>query len=158
MESFLTSVSWAIVAASCLMYLITSLYEHVVKVDIIEAVPSADDDDDEADPGWCRVDLTNGRMLGRLDDLAPRNRSLPPIILRPFVALVEPSVSFVPSEEVAATFWVPLARLRHEDSRAEYVMEINGQRASFPAFRVAEHFVWGLTERIVRQLLALVGP
>jgi 8-oxo-dGTP pyrophosphatase MutT (NUDIX family) len=104
------------------------------------------------------LDLTNGRMLGRLDDLAPRNRSLPPIILRPFVALVEPSVSFVPSEEVAATFWVPLARLRHEDSRVEYVMEINGQRASFPAFRVAEHIVWGLTERIVRQLLALVGP
>lgn len=103
------------------------------------------------------LDLTLGRMLGRLDDLAPRNRSLPPIIVRPFVAIVEPDVTFTPSEEVAATFWVPLSQLRHDNSRAEYVVEINGSRATFPAFRVEEHIVWGLTERIVRQLLALVS-
>ena len=104
------------------------------------------------------LDLTQGRMLGRLDDLAPRNRSLPPIIIRPFVAIVEPDVMFTPSAEVAATFWVPLTRLRHESSKAEYVVEMNGNRASFPAFRVEQHIVWGLTERIVRQLLALVMP
>lgn len=104
------------------------------------------------------LDLTQGRMLGRLDDLAPRNRSLPPIIIRPFVAIVEPAVEFTPSEEVAATFWVPLAHLRQESSKAEYVVDINGDRATFPAFRVEQHIVWGLTERIVRQLLFLVGP
>ncbi|WP_373065052.1 CoA pyrophosphatase [Gemmatimonas sp.] len=104
------------------------------------------------------LDLTQGRMLGRLDDLAPHNRSLPPIIIRPFVAIVEPDVMFMPSEEVAATFWVPLARLQHESSRARYEVEMNGIRASFPAFRVEQHIVWGLTERIVRQLLALVSP
>ena len=104
------------------------------------------------------LDLTQGRMLGRLDDLAPRNRSLPPIIIRPFVAIVEPAVTFTPSEEVAATFWVPLAHLRQESSKAEYVVDINGDRATFPAFRVEQHIVWGLTERIVRQLLFLVGP
>jgi len=104
------------------------------------------------------LDLTQGQMLGRLDDLAPRNRSLPPIIIRPFVAIVDPDVTFTPSEEVAATFWVPLAQLQHESSKAEYVVEINGHRATFPAFRVEQHIVWGLTERIVRQLLALVSP
>jgi len=104
------------------------------------------------------LDLTQGRMLGRLDDLAPRNRSLPPIIIRPFVAIVEPNVLFTPSAEVAATFWVPLARLQHESSKAKYEVEMNGMRASFPAFRVEQHIVWGLTERIVRQLLALVSP
>ena len=97
-------------------------------------------------------------MLGRLDDLAPRNRSLPPIIIRPFVAIVEPDVMFTPSDEVAATFWVPLARLQHESGKAEYVLEVNGNRATLPAFRVEQHIVWGLTERIVRQLLALVTP
>ncbi len=104
------------------------------------------------------LDLTQGRMLGRLDDLAPRNRSLPPIIIRPFVAIVEPDVMFTPSDEVAATFWVPLARLQHESNKAEYVLEVNGNRATLPAFRVEQHIVWGLTERIVRQLLALVTP
>ncbi len=104
------------------------------------------------------LDLTSGRMLGRLDDLAPRNSNLPPMIIRPFVAIVEPSVTFVPSEEVAATFWVPLAMLRHDDSQAEHVIEVNGQRASFPAYRVQQHIVWGITERIVRQLLSLIDP
>lgn len=102
------------------------------------------------------LDLRDGRVLGRLDDLAPRSPMLPPIIIRPFVAVVAPDVTFVPSEEVAATFWVPLAVLRHEDTRAEHVMTINGARARFPGFRVDEHIVWGLTERIVQQLLSLL--
>lgn len=104
------------------------------------------------------LDLDVGQVLGRLDDLAPRSASLPPILIRPFVAVVPPDVTFIPSEEVAATFWVPLAVLRHEDTRAEHVMTINGARAQFPGFRVEEHIVWGLTERIVQQLLALLDP
>lgn len=104
------------------------------------------------------LDLSCGRMLGRLDDLAPQNRSLPPIIIRPFVAIVAPNVCVVPSEEVAAAFWVPLSTLRHVDTQTEHVLEVNGQYARFPAFRVHQHIVWGLTERIVRQLLSLIDP
>jgi 8-oxo-dGTP pyrophosphatase MutT (NUDIX family) len=104
------------------------------------------------------LDLTQGKLIGRLDDLAPRNRALPPIIIRPFVAIVAPDVVFSPSEEVAATFWVPLSILRHEDTQAEHEMTINGVRARFPGFRVEQHIVWGLTERIVRQLLPLCDP
>ena len=36
------------------------------------------------------LDLRQGHLLGRLDDLAPRNPVLPPIIIRPFVAVVAP--------------------------------------------------------------------
>ncbi len=104
------------------------------------------------------LDLTAGRLLGRLDDLAPHNANLPSIVIRPFVAVVQPDVSFVPSDEVAATFWVPVARLLGSDAQAEHVMTINGARARFPGYRVHEHIVWGLTERIVRQLLPLLDP
>lgn len=102
------------------------------------------------------LDLRAGAILGRLDDLAPRAPVLPPILIRPYVAVVAPDVTFSPSGEVAATFWVPLSVLAHEDSRAEHVITINGARARFPGFRVHEHIVWGLTERIVQQLLSLV--
>ena len=104
------------------------------------------------------LDLRVGRILGRLDDLAPRSPVLPSIIIRPFVAIVSPDVEFVLSAEVASAFWVPLSALRGESAEAEHVMMINGVRARFPAFRVQEHVVWGLTERIVRQLLPLVEP
>ncbi len=102
------------------------------------------------------LDLAHGRMLGRLDDLAPRSRVLPPIIIRPFVAIVAPDVTFVKNAEVASVFWVPLSALRDEQSKGEHVMMVNGVRARFPALRVQEHIVWGLTERIVRQLLPLL--
>ena len=104
------------------------------------------------------LDLRVGRILGRLDDLAPRSPVLPPIIIRPFVAIVSPDVEFILSAEVASAFWVPLSALRGESAKAEHVMMINGVRARFPAFRVQEHVIWGLTERIVRQLLPLVEP
>lgn len=104
------------------------------------------------------LDLRHGQVLGRLDDLAPRTPTLPPIIIRPFVAVVAPDVTLVPSHEVAATYWVPLRVLQHEDTQAEHVMTIDGARARFPGFRVDAHIVWGLTERIVRQLLSLFEP
>src|SRR6478609_468856 len=53
----------------------------------------------------------DGRMLGHLDDLSPRSPQLPPIIIRPFVALVRNDVTIVPSHEVAAAFWVPISAL-----------------------------------------------
>jgi 8-oxo-dGTP pyrophosphatase MutT (NUDIX family) len=102
------------------------------------------------------LDLREGVMLGRLDDLAPRNPVLPPILIRPYVVVVPPDVAFTPNVEVAATFWVPLGVLAHEDTRAEHVMTIDGARARFPGFRVEQHVVWGLTERIVRQMLSLL--
>jgi 8-oxo-dGTP pyrophosphatase MutT (NUDIX family) len=104
------------------------------------------------------VELTAGRMLGQLDDLAPRNPLLPPIVIRPFAFVVAADVILVPNYEVAETFWVPLAALQHDDARAEHVMTINGARARFPGFRVHDHVVWGLTERIVRQLLTMLVP
>ncbi len=128
------------------------------------------------------LDLARGRVLGRLDDLAPRSRLLPPIIVRPFVAVVPSDVEFVLSREVASTFWVPLSHIRGEAAQTEYVVSLNGNEARFPAFSVrafsggvlsrrdvsaaaggegqgaaspGDEVVWGLTERIVRQLLSL---
>lgn len=100
------------------------------------------------------LDLRVGQLLGRLDDLAPRSPVLPPILIRPYVAVVPPDVVFAPNVEVAATFWVPLAVLAREETRAEHEMLVNGARVRFPGFRVDRHIVWGLTERIVQQLLA----
>ena len=43
-----------------------------------------------------RVD---GRLLGHLDDLSPRTPYLPPIVIRPYLALVRAEVDIVPSAE-----------------------------------------------------------
>jgi 8-oxo-dGTP pyrophosphatase MutT (NUDIX family) len=103
------------------------------------------------------IDLAcTGRLIGRLDDLAPRSPMLPRIIIRPFVAVVHADVRVQASHEVAAHFWVPLASLRDPDLQAEHELVHEGARLRFPGYRVGPHVAWGLTERILRQLLELL--
>lgn len=104
------------------------------------------------------VDLTQGVVLGQLDDLAPRSSRLPPIIIRPFVAVVAANVAIHRSCEVAESFWIPLSWLRDSASRTEYVIPADGADVRFPAFDVNGHILWGLTERIVSQMLPLFDP
>jgi len=63
------------------------------------------------------IDLSrDGRILGTLDDITPRTPTLPPIVIRPFVAVVRPDVTIVESPEVAEAFWVPMAAIRETAS------------------------------------------
>ena len=99
----------------------------------------------------------DGRLLGHLDDLYPRTPTLPPIVIRPYVALVRADVSIVPSHEVAAAFWVPLVRpgrARRVDDRHR---DRARRRARVQVFQHGEYTVWGLTERALRQLLTFMG-
>ena len=80
---------------------------------------------------------------------------LPPIIIRPFVAIVAPDVEFQLSREVASAFWVPLSEIRDPNAQIEHEIATQGASVRFPAYLVRQHVVWGLTERIVSQLLPL---
>lgn len=101
--------------------------------------------------------LIHGQLIGVLDDLAPRSPRLPRINIRPYVAIVQPDVVIVPSEEVALHFWVPLLALGAPETQTEHEMEFEGSTLRFPGYRVGPHVAWGLTERIVRQLLGLLS-
>ena len=94
-----------------------------------------------------------GRMLGTLDDVSPRTPVLPPIIIRPFVAAVPSTVEIVPSPEVAAAFWVPLAAIRERSAWGTSTVEVRGMPRDERSFTHGQHIVWGLTERVLRQLI-----
>ena len=97
---------------------------------------------------------TQGRVIGTLDDLAPRTPSLPPLVIRPYVAVVQPDVTIVANPEVADAFWVPLAALRERTSWGLGLVEIRGVgQREVDVFRHNEHTVWGLTERVLRDLM-----
>jgi 8-oxo-dGTP pyrophosphatase MutT (NUDIX family) len=101
------------------------------------------------------VDLArDGRVLGALDDISPRSPTLPPIIVRPFVAVVKPELEIVQSSEVAEAFWVPLAALRERAAWGTALVMVRGHgERQVAAFRHRDHTVWGLTERVLRQFL-----
>jgi 8-oxo-dGTP pyrophosphatase MutT (NUDIX family) len=104
------------------------------------------------------VDLEHrGRILGTLDDISPRTPHLPPLIIRPFVAAVEPDVRIVPSDEVAAAFWVPLSAIRESTAWGREIVRVRGVGEREEAvFRHGDYLVWGLTHRALTQFLSLL--
>ena len=105
------------------------------------------------------VDLAReGRVLGALDDISPRTPVLPPIIVRPFVAVAKPEVEIVQSSEVADAFWVPLEALRERASWGTGLVTVRGHgEREVSVFRHGDYTVWGLTERVLRQFLEYLG-
>jgi 8-oxo-dGTP pyrophosphatase MutT (NUDIX family) len=99
----------------------------------------------------------DGRLLGHLDDLSPRTPALPPIVIRPYVALVRAGVEIVPSREVAAAFWVPVSALREQTAWGTGSVSVGGALREVSVFQHGEYVVWGLTERVLRQFLAYIG-
>ena len=103
------------------------------------------------------LDVTGtGRVIGMLDELRPRTPVLPPIVVTPYVAVVDPPEPLVLNHEVAEAFWVPWPVLADPASSRESEVQARGATWRAPSFVIHDYVVWGMTERILRGLLARV--
>jgi len=98
-----------------------------------------------------------GAIVGVLDEVSPRTPTVRRVIVRPYVAAVVPGVTVVESPEVAAAFWVPLSALRETAAWITAEVVAHGRSLSVPAFAHGDYIVWGLTERILRGFLDILG-
>jgi 8-oxo-dGTP pyrophosphatase MutT (NUDIX family) len=104
------------------------------------------------------LDLSrNGAILGRLDDVQPRTVALPRLVITPFVGVVAGDAALTLSDEVAEAFWVPVDALRAPEATREVVLELTGGPRRVPTYQHGGRTIWGLTERILRQFLALTS-
>lgn len=104
------------------------------------------------------IDLSrDGAFLGRLDDLRPRINRLPDVIVRPYVVLLDRYEPLILSQEVALAFWIPLMALKNAESWRETQVLARGIQINTRAFHHEGHIVWGMTERILGQLLGLLS-
>jgi 8-oxo-dGTP pyrophosphatase MutT (NUDIX family) len=99
----------------------------------------------------------DGEVLGRLDDLRPRIVRLPDLVVRPYVVLLGEHSNPILSDEVAASFWVPVALLTEDRGWRDTVVTAGGLQFTRRAFHHGEFVVWGMTERIVSSFLTLMG-
>jgi 8-oxo-dGTP pyrophosphatase MutT (NUDIX family) len=103
------------------------------------------------------IDLTReGMIIGTLDDLRPRTASLPPIMVRPYVALLDRNEPLALSPEVALSFWFPFAAIARTESWHEETVFARGIQINARVIRHQDHVIWGMTERILAQLLELL--
>jgi 8-oxo-dGTP pyrophosphatase MutT (NUDIX family) len=130
------------------------------------ALPGGRQDPDEADLVSTairetaeEVGLALGleHLVGGLDDVVPRTPSLPPIAVRPFVFVMGSRPPLTLNPEVAAARWVPLDLLVDPGAHQTILVEIRGESRDFAAYQVDDGVIWGMTERILSDLLDQVG-
>jgi len=105
------------------------------------------------------IDLARaGEILGALDELRPRTPHLPPIIVRPYVAVVHEAVDLRPNREVAEARWVSLDTLLAPSARVRTEVSVRGMTFHVEAFQHEAFIVWGMTERILTGFAELLTP
>jgi 8-oxo-dGTP pyrophosphatase MutT (NUDIX family) len=97
------------------------------------------------------------QLVGVLDDLHPRTARLPAVVVRPFVFLVAGCPEASLSSEVADSFWVPLSSLLDRSVWRDATVLAGGTEMSRFAFHHRGFVIWGMTERILSGMLALIG-
>jgi 8-oxo-dGTP pyrophosphatase MutT (NUDIX family) len=101
------------------------------------------------------VGITIERELsaGALDDVVPRTPVLPPIAVRPFVFVAAYRPALTLNHEVAVAHWVSLDHLLNPATRHPVRLEVAGQGRTVQAYELEDAIVWGMTERILSNLL-----
>lgn len=96
-------------------------------------------------------------VLGRLDDLHSKTVQLPNLFVRPFVMTVADLPPLQLSSEVAEAFWVPMELLRRESSWLPTTVRARGLTFDVRACLFEGRVIWGMTERIISQLINLTA-
>ena len=98
--------------------------------------------------------------LGQLKALKPNSVRLPKLTITPFVFGVgRHAQAAVASPEIDQVFWVSIDELRGRDSNSYVEIPMpDGREQEFSCYMVEEEPVWGLTYRIISELLELCPP
>lgn len=96
-----------------------------------------------------------GRLRGALDDVSPRMPFLLPLVVRPHLFTVAAVSPLRAGDEADAALWIPLSELFDPTRQTLFAFPMPDGVRQFPAIAVGEHLIWGLTERILRQVADL---
>ena len=100
------------------------------------------------------ISLSKCDLRGRLDDLGPMAPVITPILVRPYIFVLDDEPQLELSGEAAAAAWVPLAAIADPTTRVVKRFRVAGTERDVPGFDLPLGFLWGMTERIVAPLLA----
>ncbi len=100
----------------------------------------------------------HGELIGRLPDLpvSARGRHTGMMVV-PFVFALSSEPQLATNEEVDEVFWASLEKMVRGEIDTVMQYQLDGARFELPAYDVDGHIVWGLTYKILQNLLARLG-
>ena len=104
------------------------------------------------------LDLSGARRLGRLTPLAsPRNAPIKQLTVVPYVFVVPEWPELRPNEEVAGITMLSVHRLLAGEARGSFVYPWQGADLNLPCVRLDGTLLWGMTLKMVDELLDGIG-
>ena len=104
------------------------------------------------------LDPEIGAYVGALDDLeSPPGTSRRRLVISPHVWVLPRAPALRPNVEVAGVHWFGLSRLMLREGRGEFTYRFRDQPIQLPVVRLDQRDIWGLTLRIVDDLLERVS-
>ncbi len=101
----------------------------------------------------------DGSLIGALPPVRTHlQRGEGPLWVSPFVFELSGAPELVPNHEVQEALWVPLAFLADGANRGTFAWTGRGTPLEMPCVLYEGHLIWGLTLRMLDDLLALVQP
>ena len=101
------------------------------------------------------LEAGNLKQLGRLSDQLTKTHSgLRPMIISPFLFELNKQADFVLNHEVAEIVWVPLTHFSTPVNRKHMVWKVKGLKINLPCYWFKNNRVWGLTLRMLDELVA----
>ena len=96
------------------------------------------------------IDASQVQILGHLDDVF----SISHFRVTPFVGQLQDNFDYtISTDEVASVFGVPLAFFVDENNRQVQYYKTGEERHKFYVFQYKKHTIWGLTAKIIVQLV-----
>ena len=99
------------------------------------------------------IDLGGARVVGSLPVLSPLSSGPSGIEVTPFVFVTRAAVEPHPGPEAQSAFWLPIELAASGALDEAYTYP--GTTRTFPSWRYGTHTIWGLTWRILGDLLAV---
>ncbi|MFI5143159.1 MAG: NUDIX hydrolase [Thermoanaerobaculales bacterium] len=97
-------------------------------------------------------------LLGALTPVRTHlRRGAGPLWVAPFVFELRKASELAPNSEVQEALWVPLPFLLDRANRRTFTWTGRGVPIPMPCYRYAGRVIWGLTLRMLDDLLALLG-
>lgn len=101
------------------------------------------------------VDLTAARLVGNLEPMHPRTTGPLSIQVTPFIFATDTLVEPHCGPEALAAFWLPLDLAASGALDGTYTYP--GLAMAFPSWTYEGHIIWGLTWRILSDLILAAG-
>jgi len=102
------------------------------------------------------IELADARLLGSLRTLHPRSSGPKGIEVTPYVFVTEAALEPVCGPEALAAFWLPIELAASGALDGHY--QVPQSVMKFPSWTYEGHVIWGLTRRILDDLLVVAQP